>query len=286
MGDKNETVSFSGMLSPSRIARWRECQQRTKFIYIDGLKAPPFAALKYGTAWDLFQTHQEEGFFVLKNKEGHSLSPSQSANLFARFWDEKQEEVEDWKDDKPGKLLDIGVEAARKWTKEVGDKFLATSIQKKFQLLLGDGTWGYRGILDLVLVGEPGKADPNPVIHDAKTSGKSWSARKLAQQLQPAAYTLAAKHEPGLKKLGASEDKFVFDVHVKTKEPKIQQLEVDVTEADQNGFLKMLRNTRAQMAFAEKEGVFLPNRDSMLCSRKWCPFWRECEKEWGGKVPE
>ena len=285
----HDTVSFSGMLSPSRINRWRECQQRAKYIYIDGKKAPPYAALKYGSAWDLFQTHQEEGFFVLKNKEGHSLTPSQSADLFARFWDEQKDEVEDWKDDKPEELMDIGVQAAKRWTKEVGDRYIAKAIQKDFQLLLGDGTWGYRGILDLVLVGEEGKAtkeDLEPVVHDAKTSGKSWSARKIAQQLQPAAYSIAVKHEPKLKELEVSEDRFVFDVHVKTKVPKIQIVNVDVTEADRNGFLKMLHATREQMKFSEEKGVFLPNRESMLCSRKWCPFWQECEKEWGGKVPE
>jgi hypothetical protein len=277
------------MLSPSRVSRWRECQQRTAYIYIEGRKTPPFAAQKYGTAWDLFQTHEKDGFFVQKIRDGKTPTKAQAADMFAHFWSEQKEEVEDWKSDKPGVLEDIGVTAAKKWVDLIGVRFYPRAMQKDFQLLLGDGTWGYRGILDLVLIEDQdykNDADLTPVIHDAKTSGKSWSLRKVAQQLQPAAYTIAAKHEPELQKLGVSADKFVFDVHVKTKEPKIQEMIVDVTEADQNGFLKMLQATKEQMAFAEEKGVFLPNRDSMLCSRKWCPFWQDCEKEWGGKVPE
>jgi hypothetical protein len=32
--------------------------------------------------------------------------------------------------------------------------------------------------------------------------------------------------------------------------------------------------------------VHLPNRHSMLCSRRHCAFWRHCEQKWGGEVPE
>ena len=35
---------------------------------------------------------------------------------------------------------------------------------------------------------------------------------------------------------------------------------------------------------AIRAGLFLPNRSSNLCSRKYCSFWRRCEREFGGKV--
>jgi hypothetical protein len=31
---------------------------------------------------------------------------------------------------------------------------------------------------------------------------------------------------------------------------------------------------------------FMPNRLSMMCSRRNCSYWRHCEREWGGEVPE
>ena len=35
-----------------------------------------------------------------------------------------------------------------------------------------------------------------------------------------------------------------------------------------------------------RAGVFNPNRSSYLCSRKYCSYWRACQREFGGKVPE
>jgi len=32
--------------------------------------------------------------------------------------------------------------------------------------------------------------------------------------------------------------------------------------------------------------LYLPNRLSTLCSRRNCAYWRICECEWGGEVPE
>jgi hypothetical protein len=31
---------------------------------------------------------------------------------------------------------------------------------------------------------------------------------------------------------------------------------------------------------------FMPNRLSMMCSRRNCSYWRRCERDWGGEVPE
>jgi hypothetical protein len=35
-----------------------------------------------------------------------------------------------------------------------------------------------------------------------------------------------------------------------------------------------------------RRAVHLPNRQSMLCSRRHCAYWRHCEQKWGGEVPE
>jgi hypothetical protein len=35
-----------------------------------------------------------------------------------------------------------------------------------------------------------------------------------------------------------------------------------------------------------KAGLYMPNRLSMACSRRNCCYWRQCEKELGGEVPE
>jgi hypothetical protein len=35
---------------------------------------------------------------------------------------------------------------------------------------------------------------------------------------------------------------------------------------------------------AIRTGLFLPNRSSYMCSRKYCTFWRVCQREFGGEV--
>ena len=40
----------------------------------------------------------------------------------------------------------------------------------------------------------------------------------------------------------------------------------------------------AQQAMRQQR--FMPNRLSMMCSRRNCSYWRHCEREWGGEVPE
>jgi hypothetical protein len=32
--------------------------------------------------------------------------------------------------------------------------------------------------------------------------------------------------------------------------------------------------------------LYMPNRLSLTCSRRHCAYWRNCEREWGGEVPE
>ena len=37
---------------------------------------------------------------------------------------------------------------------------------------------------------------------------------------------------------------------------------------------------------AMRSGLYVPNRASFLCSRKYCPHWQRCEDEYGGKVDD
>jgi hypothetical protein len=37
---------------------------------------------------------------------------------------------------------------------------------------------------------------------------------------------------------------------------------------------------------AMRAGLYVPNRNSSLCSRKYCSFWKQCEQDYGGQVDE
>ena len=37
---------------------------------------------------------------------------------------------------------------------------------------------------------------------------------------------------------------------------------------------------------AMRDGIYPPRRGSQVCSRRYCGYWRECEREFGGRVEE
>jgi hypothetical protein len=80
----------------------------------------------------------------------------------------------------------------------------------------------------------------------------------------------------------AASGKGRIDTLVKTKTPKIILRSFDVTPED----LRATQMIYARASQAMLSDVYIPNRLSMFCSRRHCAYWRTCEREWGGEVPE
>jgi hypothetical protein len=73
-----------------------------------------------------------------------------------------------------------------------------------------------------------------------------------------------------------------IDTLVKTKSPQLIQQAFSITDPE-------VQATNTLYPLAQKlmrSGVYVPNRKSMMCSRRNCAYWRHCEQEWGGEVPE
>jgi CRISPR/Cas system-associated exonuclease Cas4 (RecB family) len=67
---------------------------------------------------------------------------------------------------------------------------------------------------------------------------------------------------------------------VKTKTPQLIRQEYEVSAAD----LSMVERVYPLVQDAIRDGIYVPNRNSVLCSRKNCPFVDACCKEFGGSV--
>jgi len=72
------------------------------------------------------------------------------------------------------------------------------------------------------------------------------------------------------------------DTLVKTKTPQVISQSFHITEEEMKVALTLY--PAAQKAMHHQH--FMPNRLSMMCSRRNCSYWRHCEREWGGEVPE
>jgi putative RecB family exonuclease len=116
-----------------------------------------------------------------------------------------------------------------------------------------------KGYIDLV--------DAKDVIIDHKTTKRSMSQEDVGSDLQLSCYALAYRSL-----LGGHEKELRFDILVRTKTPKIQQIVTTRTQDDIDRFLKMV----AYVSKAIKSGIFYPNKNFMcsvcgysgLCS-KW-----------------
>lgn len=289
-------LEITALQSPSKIETFeRKCEQQWAFIYVEGMRRKPNGALKFGGAWDRFASDPVKGYWFEKKRDGKDLKPAQAVELFDSMWKEEATEVEEWKE---GESLDdlgnLGRLAVPKWQAKVGEIHWPDKLQQKFQFSMDSGEWSIRGILDTTLFHRDD--DTVSVIHDDKTSASTWMnksgpnegkpTRKATASMQPAAYTLAAKVDPDSIGPKADLDRFVFDVMVKTKATAIESIEVPVTDDDRMEFTRMAASSRVAQQQAVDRGYFHPNRDSFLCSKRWCGFWQSCIEQHGGEVPE
>jgi len=283
--------------SPSKISMWAsDCQQKWAYIYIHGLRRPPAAALMYGRAWDKTISDGDIGYWAEVLRDGKHLTVNQAREKFASIWDTEAAEVEDWGDDDKGVLLDCGTQGMGLWVPEVAVKHYPHSLQRRFQFGVEDdsGKWSLNGVIDTTLRDLREKQD-KAVLHDDKTAKQSWltktgpnagkPSRKATGGLQAAAYTLGVKVDPKLQG-EVLHDRLVFDVHVKTKVPQQQAIEVKVTPQEHEDYLRLAGAVRLQQQASIQAGYFVPNRQSNLCSKRWCPFHEECVREHGGEVPD
>ncbi len=312
--------------SPSKVKLWQsDCRQKWAYIYLMGRKRPPAAALAYGRAWDeAISARDEESYWSEVLKGNPHMSPKKLAELFDAKFGPLADEVDEWtgKDSRKD-LQALGVRSTSVWVPQVGAMHHPLLLQKKWQLGLkstrGD-QFSINGVLDTVLYYDGPRASTMTeqlqdsialrigeklpdrsgrpelaVIHDDKTAGATWLHRsgpnegkpnkKATASLQPKAYTIAAEHDPDL--VGKVDPNvFVFDVSLKNKTPEIQQVPVAVTAQERSSYLKLVEASRDEQIMAIDRGYFPPNRESNMCSRRWCSYWQDCVAEHGGEVQE
>jgi hypothetical protein len=109
-------------------------------------------------------------------------------------------------------------------------------------------------------------------IHDFKSSGRTPNDVEPDQLFQLATYAELIPEASGEVRIHSL---------VKLKSPKLVQLTRTIDAEDRAAIEKQYPLAQEGM----RQGLYMPNRCSMLCSRRNCAFWRECQTEFGGKVP-
>ena len=123
-----------------------------------------------------------------------------------------------------------------------------------------DCDYALAGVFDLI---ESDKE--TPVLVELKTSAKSWSDYTVRDDLQSALYTYA------MKEMGYESGLVRFDILVKNKSPKLQQLHIAREQRDIDRALLILKGV---IEAVEKEAFY--RNPSWACLD--CPFKRRCHR--------
>jgi len=115
--------------------------------------------------------------------------------------------------------------------------------------------------------------DVDGQIIDIKTAARKPNRIDVDHRFQIATYTQLAPGASGRARV---------DTLVKTKTPALVTQNFTVSDEDILTINKLYPLARGSM----KAGLYMPIRLSMSCSRRNCCYWRQCEKELGGEVPE
>ena len=258
--------------------------------YVLGEKKPPTAALAFGRSDD----EAKNVVYDHKIETGETLGINECQELFAANFEQQTEEVEDWKGDKPGDLKDTGVRLMGAWREQIAIDTHPVMTQKKFAVPItyrkregGERSFLFEGVLDLV---EDTAAVR--VITDNKTSAQKWGKGRVQDSTQALFYGVAAERDEDLRALEVDPNQMHFHVAVKSKTPQLQHPSQDpdmvrrTDRQERQGAVRsmVLFHTAVEANMANDS--FLPNRSHFMCSRRWCGWWADCEKAFGGKVRE
>jgi RecB family exonuclease len=252
-------LSPGDALSPSQVNTFLSCPAKWMYRYLLGLPDPQTSARFVGACFH--RTVEAYFRFRLENKAEPEDLGAFLDGSYEIDWAEGVGGGEFMDSEDPAELRELGRSLL-----EVVLRDEAPSIQPAAMEVRVDGDIAgvpVRGIIDLL--------DVDGRVIDLKTAAKAPSGIRPDYRLQVTAYSMLSGAAKGAARL--------YTV-TKTKTIKVVQQSFDVTTED----VAYARVMYPMVRDAIRDGLFYPRRDSMFCSRKWCGYWRECVREFGGEV--
>ena len=250
---------LSEVLSPSQVRCFMDCQARWWFKY--GLKQPDpqTGNLALGRA-----VHFSLGYnFAQKVETEEDLPTAGVRALFREAWAIECEQTEFRDDENPAELAATGEALVAKYMDQVARTIEPAAVELHVEgEISGVKVEGWIDLLDV-----EGR------VIDIKTAKARPSGIEPMHRFQLATYRQLASGASGVGRI---------DTLVKTKVPQLVSQNFAVTADD----LRVIETLYPLAQESMRSELYMPNRLSMMCSRRNCSYWGCCEKEWGGEVPE
>lgn len=247
---------LGSVLSPSQVRTFRDCGAKWYYKYALGLPDPPNSSLVRGRV-----VHQMAEAFFRAKLDGGSPDPDDLQACFEDAWDREAAGAAFGADEDVDLLKRQAAMLTRKYLDEVAPEIEPAALELPVQGVIGGVA--VRGFVDLL--------DTGGRIIDLKTAARRPTGVSADYAFQLATYASLCPNANGTARV---------DTLVATKSPQVVTQEYTVSPAD----LKMTEKLYPLVREAMREGIYLPNRSSNLCSRKHCNFAEACESEFGGRV--
>ncbi|MGD1095248.1 MAG: PD-(D/E)XK nuclease family protein [Bryobacteraceae bacterium] len=259
MNGVSPPAELAQVLSPSQVRCFMDCQARWWFKHSLRYPDPPSGNMALGRA---VHTALAENF-AQKIESYEDLPIAGVLALFRQAWAFEREQAEFRDDEDPAELASCGEILVAKYLDRVAPWIEPVGVELHVVgEIAGVRVQGWVDLLDV-----------SGRIIDIKTSARKPSGIDPQYRFQIATYAQLTH--------GASGEARI-DTLVKTKTPALVPQSFTVNEQD-------LLETRELYPLAQRvmrSELYLPNRLSLSCSRRNCSYWRNCEREWGGEVPE
>jgi hypothetical protein len=247
------------VLSPSQVRCFMDCQMRWWFKY--GLKVPEAVNGNMTLGRAVHSALNEN--FAQKVETREDLPILGVLALFRESWARERDQTEFRDDENPQELAVTGEALVQKYMDQTAPAIDPVAVEIHVEGEISGVP--IRGWVDLL--------DVEGRVIDIKTAKARPSTIEPMYKFQVATY---AHLLPGSSGQGR------IDTLVKTKTPQVISQSFQITEEE----LRVPQTLYPAAQEAMRLQRYMPNRLSMMCSRRNCSYWRHCEREWGGEVPE
>lgn len=244
------------VLSTGQVSTFLSCQFRWFAKYGLGLPDPSGGGAVRGKA-----VHAMAAYWLAAKMEGVTLEPAGMPDAFEHAWDAAAEGAEFNASDDVDQLKASGLALTQKYLAEAAPAIEPAAVEVPVTGVIAGVP--VRGIVDIL--------DVSGRVIDIKTKSRKASEVSPDHAFQLATYTALMPRASGEARI---------DLLVSTKEPQLIQIDHTPGAAGR----QLVERLYPLVAEGIAGGLYLPNRSSSLCSRRYCSFWRECIREFGGEV--
>jgi CRISPR/Cas system-associated exonuclease Cas4 (RecB family) len=247
------------LLSPSQVNAYLTCPAKWYFRYLLGLTEPAAGALALGKAFHAVLATN----FRRKMASGRDLEQPEVRKTFEKEWILASDDAQLRDDENAAEFAATGEALVSTYISEAAGSIEPRAVEQPVEGEIGGAK--VRGIVDVI--------DTKGCIFDFKTASKRPNGIAAEYAFQLTTYAMITTGASGACRL---------DTVTKTKTVQVIQQTYQVGPEER----RLAETLYPMVQESIRDGIYPPHRSSPLCSRRHCGYWRECEREFGGQVPE